>query len=214
MDTLYQDRTQAGLVLAEKLTRYANREDVIVLALPRGGVPVAYEIAKTLEVPLDVFIVRKLGVPFHPELAMGAISMDGAVILNQNVINELAITPDDIQHVIIKEKKELKRREEVYRDDKPFPDVKNKTVILVDDGIATGATIRAAIQSLQQHQPARLIVAVPVAAKDTADEIERLVNQLICPLRPIHFNAVGAWYQTFDQTSDEEVRICLDSANN
>lgn len=208
----YQDRRQAGQVLAQALNAYAGREDVIILALPRGGVPVAYEVAKTLNAPLDVFIVRKLGVPGHTELAMGAIATGDVAVFNENIIAQLQISKDSIENVFESEKKELNRRELAYRGNRPPLVLKNKTVILVDDGIATGATLRAAIKALKLSQAKELIVAVPVAAKDTCEEIAILVDQLYCPSQPIHFYAVGAWYDDFSQTEDEEVHMLLKEA--
>ncbi len=201
----YQDRQEAGKMLANELKAYANRQDVIVLALPRGGVPVGFEIARALNVPLDVFIVRKLGVPGHSELAMGAISTGDTYIFNEDIIGELRISKSAIEAVIEDEQKELKRREIAYRGNHTFPSVKDKTIILVDDGIATGATIRAAIKALRKLEPASIVVAVPVAEKTMCDKIQTLVDRLVCPLRPIHFYAVGAWYYNFSQTEDDEV---------
>lgn len=201
----YGDRYEAGIVLAEKLKNYANQKDVIVLALPRGGVPVAYEIANTLAVPLDVFIVRKLGVPGHEELAMGAIASGGVTVFNEDIVSELQISKTAIDRVIQTETEELKRRELTYRGNRPFPDLTKKTVILVDDGIATGATMRAAIKAIRQKNPAKIILAVPVAASSTCAEMEKLVDKIVCPLMPHYFNAVGAWYDNFSQTTDDEV---------
>lgn len=209
----YLNRQHAGLTLAKALSAYADRDDVIVLALPRGGVPVAYEIALALHLPLDVFIVRKLGVPGHEELAMGAIAMGDAIVFNEDIINELNIDRNDIETVIANESSELKRREIAYRGNRPFPSMLDKTVILVHDGIATGATIRAAIKALRGLNPKSIIVAVPVAAKETCDHLSLQVDQLYCPLRPIQFYAVAAWYQDFSQTEDEEVSTLLTEAN-
>ncbi|SRR5579883_33199 len=205
MDDRYHDRRDAGRVLAEELKSYANRKDVIVLALPRGGVPVAFEIAEALSVPLDIFIVRKLGVPGHEELAMGAIASGGTTVFNQDIIHQLAISKEAIDRVIAEESEELLRREKKYRGDKKFPDLKNKVIILVDDGIATGATMKAAIKALRRLEPLSIVVAVPVAAASTCKEMSGLADKIICPLQPIFFNAVGAWYEIFDQTLDEEV---------
>lgn len=205
----YLDRHAAGRLLADQLQAYANHKNVIVLALPRGGVPVAYEIAQKLAVPLDVFIVRKLGVPGHEELAMGAIATGGTVVFNDEIITQLHIEKSQIEHIIQLEERELQRRNENYRDTKPFPDVANQTVILVDDGIATGATMRAAIKALYQLKPAKIIVAVPVAAFSTCAELTELVDQMVCPLKPYDLYAVGAWYEHFSQTSDEEVIALL-----
>lgn len=208
----YRNRQEAGNILAQELSNYAGREDVLVLALPRGGVPVAFEIAKTLNIPLDVFIVRKLGVPGHSELAMGALAMGGTIVYNNDIIAELAISEAEIEAVIEQENRELKRREIAYRDDYPFPSLIDKTIILVDDGIATGATMRAAIQALRQLKAASIIVAVPVADTHICEKIEPLVNRLVCPLRPFNLYAVGAWYDDFAQTEDEEVYALLKEA--
>jgi predicted phosphoribosyltransferase len=201
----FNDRYQAGQVLANALSAYANRSDVVILALPRGGVPVASEIAKALAVPLDVFIVRKLGVPGHEELAMGAIATGNVTVFNEDVLREIPVSKAAIERVIQAEQQELQRREKTYRGNRPFPILKNKIVILVDDGIATGASMRAAIQAIKQNHPARLIMAVPVAAFATCKAMAALVDELVCPLRPQFFYAVGEWYDEFPQTSDEEV---------
>lgn len=201
----YINRSEAGKVLGEFLQQYAHNPDAIVLALPRGGVPVAYRIAERLILPLDVLIVRKLGVPGHEELAMGAIASGGVVVYNDDIIHKLAIPKKIIDSVIAREKMEMARRETKYRGSRPFPDLTRKIIILVDDGIATGATIRAAIQSLRTQNVARIVVAVPVAAEDTCRDLIPLVDELVCPLRPEYFNAVGAWYEVFEQTSDREV---------
>lgn len=205
----YRDRHDAGKKLAEALQSYANRDDIIVLALPRGGVPVAYEVARALHVPLDVFIVRKVGTPGHSELAMGAIAPQNTVILNNGIIKDLGITEEEIELVKEKEQKELTRREIAYRGNKPFPNLKNKTVILVDDGIATGASMHAAIIALQKFHPASIVCAVPVASDDAYALLSPLVSDFICPLIPADFVAVGSWYQQFDQTEDEEVKGLL-----
>ena len=201
----YVDRYQAGRVLADVLMDYANRKDTIVLGLPRGGVPVAYEIASKLKLPLDIFIVRKLGVPGHEELAMGAIASGGTVVFNEETVRTLHIRQDAIDEILNSEREELARRERVYRGNQPFPALKDKTIILVDDGIATGYTIRAAIAALKEKNPAKIIVAVPVAARSTCDELAPLVTAMICPRQPINFYAVGLWYDDFSQTTDEEV---------
>jgi len=207
--TLYRDRSDAGRVLATQLTAYANRSDVLVLALPRGGVPVAYEVAKALHAPLDVFIVRKLGVPGHEELAMGAIATGGVCVLNEDVVQMLHIPDRVIEAVIAKEQQELERREHLYRDDRPPPDVRDCTIILIDDGLATGATMRAAIKALRQQHPARLVVAVPVAAPPTCEELGAQVDEIICAKTAEPFYGVGYWYEDFSQTTDEEVHALL-----
>ena len=201
----FLDRPQAGRALAELLKQYAHQPDVIVLALPRGGVPVAYEIAQALSAPLDVIIVRKLGVPGHEEFAFGAVASGGSVVFNEDIMSLLALNQSAIDQVLKDELQEMARREQVYRGDSPFPELTDKTVILVDDGIATGATMRAAIQALQQKKPAKIIIAVPVAAHSTCEAMAAMVNQIVCPLQPVDLNAVGLWYDNFSQTSDSEV---------
>lgn len=208
----YQNREEAGRILAQELMPFAKQGDVIVLALPRGGVPVAFEIAKALHAPLDVFIVRKLGVPGHSELAMGAIAMGGVSVFNDDIVRSLNITEEEIDTITQKELRELERRKLIYRGDEPFPQVQDKVVILVDDGIATGATMRAAIKALRKLKADKIIVAVPVAAEDTCENIQKLADGLICPLRPQQFYAVGAWYNEFLQTEDEEVFRLLKDA--
>ena len=199
------DRQQAGVVLAQYLKEYANNSDVIVLALPRGGVPVAYEIAQALAVPLDILIVRKLGVPGQEELAMGAIASGDTVIFNKLLLSQLNIAQSSIDAVFQKEIKELARREVSYRGNRTFSVLEGKTVILVDDGIATGATMQAAVTAIRKHKPTAIIIAVPVAARETCVEMAKLVDQLICPLQPLNFYAVGLWYENFPQVSDKEV---------
>ncbi|HEV3166945.1 MAG TPA: phosphoribosyltransferase [Isosphaeraceae bacterium] len=206
----YQNRTEGGRFLAEKLRVYANRPDVVVLALPRGGVPVAYEVARALRAPLDVFLVRKLGVPGHEELAMGALASGGVRLLNDEVVQSLKISPQVIDAVTGDEKRELARRERSYRGDRPPPDVQDRTVILVDDGLATGTTMRAAIAALRRRQPAEIIVAVPVAASSTCEELRTEADHVVCLRTPEPFHAVGLWYADFSQTSDEEVRELLE----
>ena len=208
----YINRKHAGLVLAKFLKMYEHRTDVIVLALPRGGVPVAYEIADALSLPLDVFIVRKLGVPGHEELAMGAIASGGVVALNDDIINALHITPSLIDSVKHEELAELVRREHVYRGNRPSPDFLEKTIILVDDGMATGSTMKAALAALQQQNPAMIIITVPVASHAMVVEMTDLVDAIICPLQPIEFHAVGLWYDDFSQTTDEEVIDLLEQS--
>jgi putative phosphoribosyl transferase len=204
-----KDRTEAGRLLAQKLTAYANREDVVVLALPRGGVPVAFEIATRLNAPLDVFIVRKLGVPWQEELAMGAIATGGVRVLNEDVVRLCNITDEQIASVEAKERKELERREQAYRGGRPAPDVSGRTVILVDDGIATGTTMRAALAALKKLQPSRIVVAVAVAPQSTYDELKAEADEVICLLTPEMFFAISRWYERFAQTTDEEVRDLL-----
>lgn len=209
---IYQNRLEAGRYLATLLQQYANRPDVLVLALPRGGVPVGYEVAKALHAPLDVFIVRKLGVPGHEELAMGAIATGGIIVLNNEVVNMLRIPRRIIDAVAAREEQELQRREHLYRDDRPLPDVQGKTVILVDDGLATGSTMRAAIEALKQEHPAHIVVATPVGAQPTCEELSQQVSEVICAQTPEPFYGVGYWYQDFSQTSDQEVHDLLAQA--
>lgn len=208
---MYINRRDAGKKLAHSLQKYCNRDDTIVLALPRGGVPVAYEVARALPAPLDVFIVRKIGVPGHSELAMGAIAPQNTLILNESIIKECRISEEEISQVKEKELKELNRREMAYRGTKPFPTLKNKTVILIDDGIATGASMHAAIEALQKFKPAAVVCAVPVSSDDAAALLAPLVDDFVCPLICTDFSAVGAWYEDFSQTEDEEVRELLAS---
>jgi len=205
----FRDRQEAGRVLADLLKAFAGRPDVIVLALPRGGVPVAFEVASALHAPLDVFVVRKLGVPGHEELAMGAVASGGVGVLNQDIVRDLGLPKAAIEAAVQREELELRRRERVYRDGRPLPDLKNRVVILVDDGLATGATMRAAAQALRRHEPERIIVAVPTAAPDTCEALKSEVDEVICAITPEPFQAVGLWYDEFPQTSDEEVRDLL-----
>jgi len=209
---LFRDRREAGRLLAAKLAAYANRPDVLVLALPRGGVPVAYEVARALKAPLDVFIVRKLGVPGHNEFAMGAVASGGVRVLNNETVRALRIPEYLIDKVTAQEQQELARREHLYRGNRPAPDVRGQTVILVDDGLATGSTMLAAIKALQQQQPARIVVAVPTAAPETCEELRAEVDDVICAMTPQPFHAVGLWYEDFSQTTDEEVRNLLSLA--
>ncbi len=208
----FQDRADAGRRLAEKLMAYAGRPDVLVLALPRGGVPVAYEVALALHAPLDVFLVRKLGVPGQAELAMGAIATGGVRVLNEEVIEALGIPEDVIEEVTAEEQQELARRERLYRGDNPPPDLRGRTVILIDDGLATGSTMRAAVAAARNQQPARVVVAVPVAARSTYEELQAEVDEIVCVFTPEPFHAVGLWYETFSQTTDEEIQELLASA--
>jgi putative phosphoribosyl transferase len=196
-------------VLALHLARYANRDDVIVLALPRGGVPVAYEVASALGAPMDVFLVRKLGTPGHRELAMGAIASGGVRVLNDDVVRWYGIQEAAIERVAHEEEQELQRRERAYRDDLPAPDLANRTVILIDDGLATGSTMRAAAQAVRAHHPTRVVIAVPVGAPQTCTELAAVADEVICARTPEPFSAVGQWYLNFNQTDDEEVRDLL-----
>jgi len=206
---LFRDRTEAGQILSNRLLAYANRSDVLVLALPRGGVPVAFEVARLLHAPLDVFLVRKLGVPGHEELAMGALASGGARVLNEEVVSGLHISEEVIATVAAREQEELARRERAYRGDRPAPEVRDRTVILVDDGLATGSTMRAAIAALRQKHPARIVVAVPVGAHDTCAELQTEADEAVCARMPEPFHAVGLWYDDFTQTTDEEVHELL-----
>jgi predicted phosphoribosyltransferase len=206
---LFVDRAEAGRVLAEPLRAYAGRPDVTVLALPRGGVVVGYEVARALRAPLDVLVVRKLGVPGHSELAMGAIASGGARVLSRDVIAMLGISQAQIDAVAVREQAELERRERAYRADRPAAPLSGRTVLIVDDGLATGATMRAAVRSLRAHAPARIVVAVPVGAPDTCAELRDEADEVVCAHSPESFGAVGPWYDDFSQTSDDEVRELL-----
>lgn len=208
----YRSRREAGQVLARLLQHYKGRDDVVVLALPRGGVPVAYEVARSLGAPLDVFLVRKLGVPGHEELAMGAIASGGVVVLEDDVVRGLRIEPEVIRQVAEREAVELARRQRAYRGDRPLPDLRGKTVILVDDGLATGSSMRAAIQAVRAQEPARIVAAVPAAPESTCRELQAEVDEVICAVMPEPFFAVGQAYWDFTQTTDDEVRALLNSA--
>ncbi|MFY1832347.1 phosphoribosyltransferase [Myxococcus fulvus] len=205
----FQDRSTAGRALARLLVHHAHHPDTRVLALPRGGVPVAYEVARALSAPLDVFIVRKLGTPGHEELAMGAIATGGTRVLNPEVIDELGITSTQLDAVTAQETRELQRREISYRQGRPALDVHGRDVILVDDGLATGSTMRAAVAAVRQQHPAHITVAVPVAPPDTCEALAAEVDDMVCARTPTPFDAVGLWYRHFDQTSDEEVQDLL-----
>jgi predicted phosphoribosyltransferase len=209
----FRDRTDAGQRLAAKLAAYADRPDVLVLALPRGGVPVGFEVARALHVPLDVFLVRKLGLPQQPELAMGAIASGGIRVLNDDVVRRLRIPDEVIDAVAEEELQELERRERRYRGSRPAPDIRGKAIILVDDGLATGSTMRAAVAALREQQPARIVVAVPVGAAETCAAMRDDADEVICARTPEPFYAVGLWYQNFAQTTDAEVRGLLAGAN-
>ena len=205
----FSDRREAGRLLAAKLAAYANRPDVVVLALPRGGVPVAFEVAQALNAPLDVFVVRKLGVPGYEELAMGAVATGGLRILNDQIVQDLRIPDYVIDRVAAEEGEELTRRERAYRGGRPPLDVRGRTVILVDDGLATGATMCAAVMALRQHRPAHIVVAVPTASPETCEELKTEVDEVVCAITPEPFHAVGYWYEDFTQTTDQEVRELL-----
>jgi predicted phosphoribosyltransferase len=206
----FRDRTEAGRALGRALANYAGRPDVLVLALPRGGVPVGYEVARALGVPLDVFVVRKLGMPGHEELAIGAIASGGVRVLNEEVLQSIDVPERMIESVARREWPELHRRERAYRRDRPPIDVQGKTVLLVDDGLATGSTMRAAVKALRRLEPARLVVAVPTAAPSTCAELAQEADECLCLLTPEPFHAVGAWYDDFSQTTDDQVRSLLD----
>jgi predicted phosphoribosyltransferase len=211
----FHDRADAGRQLAARLTEFAGRPDVIVLGLPRGGIPVAYEVAARLEVPLDVFLVRKLGVPGRPELAMGAIAAGGVEVLSAELIRELGIPHALVEEVAVGERLELERRDVAYRGGRRPPVVRDRTVLLVDDGLATGSTMQAAIVALRQLAPARVVVAVPVGARETCEQLRRIADQVVCVSMPEPFHAVGGFYDEFSQTTDEEVirLLAADAAN-
>jgi putative phosphoribosyl transferase len=204
-----RNREEAGKRLAEELSAYKNRKDVWVLGLPRGGVPVAEQIAWALEAPLEVFIVRKLGVPGHQELAMGAIASGGVRVMNMDIVRSLGISEEQIVKVADAEQRELQRREKQYRGDSPALSLSGKIVILVDDGVATGATMRVAIKALRELGLQKLVVAVPVAPPDTCEVLSREVDELVCPLRPSPFHAISLWYEDFPQVGDETVTRIL-----
>ena len=206
---LFRDRSDAGRRLARRLERYAGRADVVVLALPRGGVPVGFEIARALKAPLDVFLVRKLGVPGQEELAMGALASGGVRVINESLVRRLGIPAAMIEEVAAKEERELARRERVYRGSNPPLPVAGRTVILVDDGLATGASLQAAAKASRQQDPARIVAAVPVGAAETCAEFRNIVDEMVCAETPEPFWAVGNWYDDFSQTTDEEVRSLL-----
>lgn len=209
MRPYFLDRYDAGQRLAERLSRYVDQPDLLILALPRGGVPVAYEVARALKAPLDVFLVRKLGFPGHEELAMGAIATGGVRILDWQLVQMYGVPPDAIERVTMAEQRELERRERLYRDGRPAPDVKGYTVILIDDGLATGSTMRAAVEALREEGARKIVVAVPVAPPDTCEAMKEEVDEIVCAVTPEPFRAVGIWYADFSETSDEEVRELL-----
>ena len=205
----FTDRRHAGREVARLLEPYARRSDVLVLGLPRGGVPVAAEVARTLGVPFDVFIVRKLGVPGHEELGFGAIAQGGVQVLNEALVRELGLSRSVVEQVTAREQVELDRRDALYRSGRPFPVINNRVVILVDDGLATGATMEAAVTALRRLQPSRVVVAVPVGAKETCDRLSTVADEVICAAMPDPFDAVGLWYDDFSQTTDDEVGALL-----
>lgn len=208
----YADRKEAGRKLAERLMGYAGRTDTLVLGLPRGGVVVAYEVARALQAPLDVFVVRKLGVPGQEELAMGAIASGNVRVLNRAVVDLWGIPESVIEEVTAAERRELERRERVFRGSRPAPEIRGRTVIVVDDGIATGSTVRAAVAALRTQDPARIVVAAPVAAPQAVELLEREADQVVCDFSPDPFFSVGLWYEDFAQNTDEEIRALLDQA--
>ncbi|WP_017661906.1 phosphoribosyltransferase [Baaleninema simplex] len=212
MTHVFQDRIEAGRVLASRLERYARRDDVVVLGLPRGGVPVAFQIARALDAPLDVCLVRKLGVPNNPELAMGALGSRGDITTNENVVQSLRVSQEQFEAVVRRERQELQRREKRYRGRRPPLEVRGKTTILVDDGVATGATLMAAIATLRHCHPAKIVVAIPVAAPVVCEKLRTKVDELVCVLEPEPFNFLGLWYADFSQTTDEEVCGLLEIA--
>lgn len=209
----YRDRREAGRELVQHLRQYADRSDLVVLALPRGGVPVAFEVAEALGAPLDVFLVRKLGTPGRRELAMGAIASGGVRVINDEVIEWLGITPEEIDRVAADELRELKRREAAYKAGRETVPIRGRVAILVDDGLATGSTMRAAVQAVRQQQPSRVVVAVPVGARETCQELQLVADEVVCARMPFPFSAVGQWYLDFRQTTDDEVRRLLQARN-
>jgi putative phosphoribosyl transferase len=212
MNPRFRDRKDAGQQLARKLQQYAGRPDVIVLALPRGGVPVGFEIARALDLPLDVFVIRKLGLPWQEELAIGALASGGVRFLDQDLIRAAGVSEEDIRRITAIEQDELARREKSYRGDREFPDLTGKTVLLVDDGLATGSTMRVAVAALRQEGPARIVVAVPVASPETCEDFRDIADDIICAITPERFYAVGLWYADFSQTEDDEVHRLLKQA--
>jgi putative phosphoribosyl transferase len=212
MSAVFADRAEAGRHLAAALSDFTGRADVLVLALPRGGVPVGFEVARALDVPLDVFIVRKLGVPGHEELAMGAIASGGVQLVDDALVRQLGLNDSDVQRVAAAERRELERRTRQYRGDRPLPDIASRTVILVDDGLATGSSMRVAVAALRQEHPSRIVVAVPIAPPETCDALRREADDVVCAVTPEPFYAVGVWYEDFRQTTDEEVHDLMERA--
>jgi predicted phosphoribosyltransferase len=207
---MFENRRDAGRQLAAKLKRYSGKNDLCVLALPRGGVPVAFEVARALKAPLDVYVVRKIGVPGHEELAMGALASGDVRVLDRHLVELLGLTEADVAAVVEKERAELKRREALYRGSRPAPDLRGKTVMLVDDGLATGSTMKAAVTALRQKNPTAIVVAVPVAALETCESLREIADDVVCAFVPQPFIAVGRWYHDFSQTSDAEVEMLLE----
>jgi putative phosphoribosyl transferase len=207
---IYRNRMEAGEELVQHLAEFRDHPNAVVLALPRGGVPVGFEIARALHLPLDLFLVRKLGTPGHTELAMGAIASGGVRVINRNIVSSLGISQEDIEAVAQREQQELERRDREYRGDRPPPDVRGRIVILVDDGLATGSTMRAAVQALRAEGAKEIVVAVPVASRETCEQFSSEVEKLVCGATPEPFYAVGQWYLDFSPTTDEEVRQLLD----
>ena len=210
---LFKDRRDAGKKLAQKLSAYASRSDVVILALPRGGVPVAYEVALTLNAPLDIFTVRKLGLPGHEELAMGAIATGGARVINQDVVRSFNVPQGVVEAVAKQELRELERRERAFRGDRMMREVHDKTAILIDDGLATGASMQAAIKGLRAKDPTRIVVAVPTAPLETCEAFKQLVDEMICATTPEPFYGVGQWYEDFSQVTDDQVQTFLEQAS-
>ena len=210
MTERFRDRVEAGQRLARRLVAYAGRPDLLVLGLPRGGVPVAFEVARALSAPLDVFVVRKLGLPHHEELAMGAIAMGGARVLDLALIRQMGVGEGEIEQVTRREEVELGRRQKQYRGDRPLPDIAGRTVILVDDGLATGSSMRVAVAALREERPAKIVVAVPIAPEETCEMLRASADEVVCAVTPEPFYAVGLWYHDFSQTSDEEVHDLLE----
>jgi predicted phosphoribosyltransferase len=209
LNIIFSDRKEAGIFLAGNLVKYSEKPDTIILALPRGGVPVAYEVSIALKLPLNIFIVRKLGTPWNPELAMGAVAEGGLTVLNEDIINGLEISEASILKITERETQEIERRAIQYRKGAPAPVIRDKTVILIDDGLATGATMKAAVKALKKMEALRVVVAVPVAPPSTCSELEKIADEVVCYSKPEHFSAVGEWYEDFTQTTDEEVEDLL-----
>jgi putative phosphoribosyl transferase len=214
MGVPFKNRTEAGRLLAQHLQQHANKPNVVVLALPRGGVPVGYEVAKALNAPLDIFMVRKLGLPNNEELALGAVATGGVRVLNPSIVRAFSIDEKTLDRITQNELRRLERQERFFRGDRPFSEIQGREVILVDDGLATGATMKAMVGALRKHQPAKIIVAVPIGAPETCKEFESEVDEIVCAETPTPFFAVGMWYRDFTQTSDEEVRDLLHKAAN